>query len=184
MLKINFGCGWEQKLPGWINVDLNPKAAPDVLADLARDLPFPTSSTDFIFTEDFFVQLNLSQGKHFLRECHRILKPGGVMRLLTPDLEKFARTYLEQPEWLVETWDITVGVPLETRSACEVMNLGIRLAGQFHYDRRTFRQVAEECGFRVVEVAYNQSESPELRGLDIRPPERSISMYFECHPLK
>lgn len=184
MLKINFGCGWEGKLPGWINVDLNPKATPDVLADLAKPLPFPTASTDFIFTEDFFVQLDLAQGKHFLRECHRILKPGGVMRLLTPDLEKFARTYLEQPEWLVETWDMTVGVPLQTRSACEVMNLGIRMAGQFHYDRKTFKQVAEECGFRVHEVEHNQSEFPELCGLDLRVPERSISMYFQCYPVK
>lgn len=183
MLKINFGCGWEGKLSDWVNVDLNPKATPDILADLSKDLPFATSSVDYIFTEDFFVQLNLAQGKHFLRECHRILKPKGVMRLLTPDLEKFARAYLENPDWLVETWDITVGVPLETRSACEVMNLGIRMAGQFHYDRMTFRQVSEACGFHVVEVEYNQSEYPELRGLDIRTPERSISMYFECQPL-
>jgi SAM-dependent methyltransferase len=184
MLKINFGCGWEQKLPGWLNVDLNPQANPDVLADLSKDLPFSSESADFIFTEDFFVQLTVAQGKHFLRECRRILKPGGVMRLLTPDLEKFVRTYLEQPEWLVETWDITVGVPLETRSACEVVNLGIRMAGQFHYDKQTFRRVAEECGFDVAEVEYRQSEYPELRGLDIREPERSISMYFQCYPRK
>lgn len=183
MVKINFGCGWEGKLEGWVNVDLNVKATPDVLADLSKDLPFPTACADFLHTEDFFVQLNLAQGRHFLRECRRILRPGGVMRLLTPDLEKFARTYLEQPDWLVETWDITVGVPLETRSACEVVNLGIRMAGQFHYDRATFRHVAESCGFRVEEVAYNQSECAELRGIDLRPPERSISMYFQCYPV-
>jgi hypothetical protein len=104
------------------------------------------------------------------------------MRLLMPDLERFARTYLEEPEWLVETWDFTVGVPLVTRSACEVVNLGIRMAGQFHYDRQTFRQVAGECGFRVEDATYRQSEYPELSGLDIRPPERSISMYFQCYP--
>jgi ubiquinone/menaquinone biosynthesis C-methylase UbiE len=181
MVKINFGCGREQKLPGWINVDRNVNAAPDVIADLSRDMPFPSASTDFIFTESFLEDLALEQGKLFLRECRRILKPTGVMRLLTADLEKFARTYLQQPEWLVETWDITVGVPLATRSACEVVNLGIHLF-QIFYDRQTFRQVAGECGFRVEDATYKQSEYAELRDLDIRGPERSISMYFQCYP--
>ena len=184
MVKINFGCGWEQKLPGWINVDLKVEAAPDVIANLARDLPFASACADFIFTESFIEELPLAQGRHFLRECRRIIKPDGVMRLLTADLEKFARTYLEQPDWLVETWDITTGVPRETRGACEVVNLGMHLAGTFFYDRPTFRQIAGECGFRVEEVEYKRSEHPELRDLDIRWPERSISMYFECHPLR
>jgi SAM-dependent methyltransferase len=182
MLKINFGCGWEQKLSGWINVDLNPAAAPDVRADLSKVLPFATASADFIYTESFLEELAIGQGKHFLRECRRILKPTGVMRVLTADLQKLARTYLQEPEWLVETWGITVGVPLATGNACEVVNLGLRMGGQFFYDRQTFRQVAGECGFRVEDAQYRQSEHPELRDLDIRWPERSISMYFQCYP--
>jgi SAM-dependent methyltransferase len=181
MVKINFGCGLEQKLPGWINVDKNVAATPDVIADLSRDMPFPSASIDFIFSEALLEQLDLAQSKHFLRECHRILKPSGVMRLLAADLEKLVRTYLQEPEWLVQTWDITVGVPLKTRGACEVVNLGIRL-GQFFFDRQTFRQVASECGFRVADVRYGQSEFPELSNLDIRRPEQSINMYFECFP--
>jgi len=183
MIKINFGSGGgEGKLPGWINVDLDRNCRPDVIADLSKDLPFPTASVDYIHTEDFIVQLSLVSGYHFLRECRRILKPNGAMRLLTPDLEKFARAYLKEPEWLVRTWESFVGLPLITRSACEVFNLGIRMAGQFHYDRSTFKRVATECGFQVVEVEYNQSDFAALRGLDLRRPHESISMYFECYP--
>jgi predicted SAM-dependent methyltransferase len=107
-------------------------ATPDVIANLGRGLPFASACADFIYTESFIEELSLTQGRDFLRECRRIIKPGGVMRLLTADLEKFARSHLQQPDWLVETWDITTGVP---------------------------------------------------RDLDIRWPERSISMYFECPPL-
>ncbi|MGC1818208.1 MAG: methyltransferase domain-containing protein [Casimicrobiaceae bacterium] len=181
-VKVNFGCGAEGKLPGWINVDLCPGAAPDVVADLAKDLPFATASVDFIHTEDFIAALELDQAKHFLRECARILKPTGVMRVLTPDLARLCQSYLEQPAWLVATWDRTVGVPLATRSACEVVNLGVRLAGRFHYDAPTFRQVAAECGLRAEEVSWNQSEHAELRNLDLRAPESSVSMYFQCYP--
>ena len=184
MIKVNFGSGGgEGKLPDWINVDLDWSCRPDVIADLSKDLPFPTAAVDYIHTEDFIVQLNLASGFHFLRECRRILKPNGAMRLLTPDLERFARKYLEDPEWLVRTWEAFVGVPLITRSGCEVFNLGIRMAGQFHYDRSTFKGVATECGFRTVEVAYNQSDFEALRGLDLRRPHESISMYFECYPI-
>ena len=63
------------------------------------------------------------------------------------------------------------------------MNLGVRLAGKFHYDARTFRQVAEECGLRAEPVAWNRSEHPELRNLDLRAPDSSVSMYFQCYPV-
>ena len=52
------------------------------------------------------------------------------MRVLTPDLARFARMYLEDPDHLVWIWNTFVGVPLETGTACEVLNLGMRLAGQ------------------------------------------------------
>ena len=137
MVKINFGCGVEQQLPGWINVDSDFHAAPDVVADLSRGMPFPSASVDFIFSEALLEQLNLGQSEIFLRECRRVLKPTGVMRLLAADLEKLAQTYLNNPDWLVETWEITTGVPLKTRKACEVLNLGIRV-GKFFFTAKPF----------------------------------------------
>jgi predicted SAM-dependent methyltransferase len=183
MVKINFGCGAEQKLPGWINVDSDFHAAPDVVADLSKGMPFPSASVDFIFSEALLEQLNLVQSEIFLRECRRVLKPTGVMRLLAADLEKFARAYLNNPGWLVETWETTTGVPLRTRTACEVLNLGIRV-GQFFFDTPTFQHLARENGFRVEKVGYRKSTSIELRDIDIRSPERSINMYFECFPIE
>jgi predicted SAM-dependent methyltransferase len=183
MVKINFGCGTEQRLPGWINVDRDLHAAPDVVADLSKEMPFPSASVDFIFSEALLEQLNLLQSAIFLRECRRVLKPTGVMRLLAADLEKFARTYLNNPDWLVETWETTTGVPLKTRKACEVLNAGIRV-GQFFFDGETFQHLARGSGFRVEKVEYRKSRSVELRDIDIRSPETSINMYFECFPIE
>ena len=182
MVKINFGCGVEQHLPGWINVDSDFHARPDVVADLSREMPFPSASADYIFSEALLEQLSLAQSAIFLRECRRVLKPTGVMRLLAADLRKFAQAYLDNPDWLVETWEMTTGVHLRTRQACEVLNLGIRL-GQFFFDGEVFRRLARESGFRVEEVGFRTSNSPELRDIDIRSPERSINMYFECFPM-
>jgi predicted SAM-dependent methyltransferase len=179
--KLNLGCGAE-KLDGWINIDWDIACKPDMRLDLSKDLPFETGSVDYIISEDFIVQLDLDGGKRFLRECRRILRPDGVMRILTPGLEKLVRAYLERPDWLVRTWETFVGVPLQTGTACEVVNLGMRMAGQFHYDESTFIRVAAECGLRAEAVEYNRSAYPDLRGLDLRHPDESVSMYFECHP--
>lgn len=179
MLKVNLGSG-SYKLEGWLNVDIATEDKPDLVADLTQPLPFDSESVDYLHTEDFFAALTLDQAKDFLRECRRVLKPAGVMRLLTPDLEKFARSYLENPQWLVDVWSRFVGVPLKTGSACEVFNLGMQLAGRFQYDRSTLIQLAASCGLRAYEVAYNQSEYAPLRGIDLRRPEDAVSMYLEC----
>ncbi|MBS0569059.1 MAG: methyltransferase domain-containing protein [Proteobacteria bacterium] len=179
MVKVNLGSG-DHKLDGWLNVDLVRKDNPDLVADLSRPLPFTDASLDYIHTEDFFAALTLEQAHDFLRECRRVLKPAGVMRLLTPDLEKLAHKYLQEPEWLLKVWDHFVGLPLKTRSACEIFNLGMRLGGKFHYDRPTLIQVAAACGLRAYETAFGQSEHAPLRGIDLRRPEDAVSMYLEC----
>lgn len=179
MLKVNLGSG-DHKLAGWLNVDIAVKDGPDLVADLSRPLPFADACVDYIHTEDFFAALTLEQAYDFLRECARVLKPRGVMRLLTPDLERLAHKYLEEPEWLLKVWDHFVGLPLKTRSACEIFNLGMRLGGKFHYDRPTLIRIAGECGLRAYEVGYAQSEHEALRGIDLRRPEDAVSMYLEC----
>jgi len=182
MLKVNLGSG-THKLDGWLNVDIAAADNPDLVADLTQPLPFDAESVDFIHTEDFVAALTLDQMHDFLRECRRILKPHGVMRLLTPDLEKFARSYLEDPQWLVSAWTRFIAVPLKTGSACEVFNLGMQLAGKFQYDKPTLIRIAADCGLRAYEVSYGQSAHAPLRGIDLRKPEDAVSMYLECVPL-
>ena len=179
MLKVNLGSG-PFKLEGWLNVDIAIADVPDLVADLSAPLPFADASIDYIHSEDFFAALTLEQARAFLRECWRVLKPAGVMRLLTPDLEKLARQYLQDPQWLVGIWNHFVGLPLQTGSACEVFNLGMQLAGKFQYDRPTLIRIAADCGWRAYEVAYAQSTHVALRDIDLRRPEDSVSMYLEC----
>lgn len=179
--KINLGSGhW--KFEGWVNVDLDAESLPDVLADLSADLPFGDSSADFMHTEDFIDQLELDGAEAFLKECHRILKPGGVIRILTPDVEKLCRMYINEPEALKTLWLDHVGVPLKFGTGAEIVNVGMRFAGHtFLYDAETFTALAESCGFQVKRAAYNESDHPELRGLDLRSPETAISLYFDCY---
>jgi predicted SAM-dependent methyltransferase len=175
---INLGSGhW--KLKGWVNVDIDHGSRPDVLADLSSDLPFRNACADFMHTEDFIDQLDLDGAAAFLRECHRILKPGGVLRVLTPNVEKLCRMYINEPQALKALWRDHVGVPLKFGTAAEIVNVGMRFAGHtFLYDAETFQALARDCGFEPKLTGYNESEHAPLRGLDLRSPETAISLYF------
>ena len=180
-VKINLGSGhW--KLEGWVNVDIDLESKPDVAANLSADLPFASGVAHLMHTEDFIDQLELEHAVEFLHECHRILIPGGVLRVLTPDMQKLAHLYLNDPAQLKTIWKTFVGVPLALETAGEIFNLGMRFAGHtFLYDELTFKALAARCGFEARRVGYRQSEVPELRGLDLRSPENAISMYFDCY---
>jgi len=182
-VRINLGSGhW--KPDGWIHVDLDLESRPDVCANLGAGLPFANASVDLLHSEDFIDQLDLQAAARFLRESHRVLKPGGVMRALMPDLGLMARLYLRQPEQLLELWHAHVGIPLVTGTAGEVFNVGMRFAGhRFMYDAETFGRLAADCGFEARPVAFNESEIADLRGLDLRGPHNSVSMHFDCYRL-
>lgn len=178
---INLGSGhW--KIDGWVNVDLDLGSRPEVCADLSVGLPFRSACADFMHTEDFIDQLDLERAVSFLRECHRILKPGGVLRVLTPDVEQLARLYLHQPEALKALWREHVRVPLRYGTAGEILNAGMRFAGHtFLYDAETFTQLARDCGFEARQVSFQSSEFPQLQGHDLRSPENAISLYHDCY---
>ncbi len=180
MIRINLGSG-HFKLAGWVNVDLDRGSSPEVIADLAGALPFLSGAANFMHTEDFIDQLTLSQAAAFLRECHRILKPGGVIRVLTPDVEQLANLYLNDPEQLKSLWRANVELDLELGTAAEILNLGMRFAGHtFLYDAETFAALAVDCGFGVEQVRFGESRFADLQGLDLRSPDNAISLYHDC----
>jgi predicted SAM-dependent methyltransferase len=85
-LKLHLGCGPCVK-PGWVNVDtLAPQA--DLQLDLREKLPFSNSCASFVFSEHFFEHLEYpTPAVDFLKECWRVLKPGGKLSLGVPDTE-------------------------------------------------------------------------------------------------
>jgi SAM-dependent methyltransferase len=178
---VNLGSG-PYPLAGWVNVDIDPSGRPEVLADLSRPLPFRDASVDYIHTEDFIAQLPPDGLERFFVECKRVLRPGGVVRVLTPDLERLMRTYLERPDHLLAIWHTAVGVPLPIGEAADVVNLGMQLAGRWQYDFPSLARVAARAGFDCERVAYNTSRHAPLNGVDLRNPDEAVSLYAECTP--
>ena len=78
-----------------LTVDINVRA--DAYVDVTRPLPLRDESVGAIFCEEVIEHVDLPAGRRLLAECFRILRPGGALRLTTPDLEYFARGVLADP---------------------------------------------------------------------------------------
>ena len=164
--RLHVGSGGHH-IAGWINLDIDPTPPVDLLADITRPLPFRSASIDLIHSEDVLEHLDRDAGRALLSECHRLLKPGGVMRLLTPDLRLLIeRVYFERNERHL-AW---CSAYLEAEGACEALNMHLRMNGdhRFVYDAELLKNVLERIGFAVRGVRYNWSPHPELRYLDLR----------------
>lgn len=169
MKKLNLGCG-PHAMPGWLNYDINGARRMDVVPiDLSLgQLPHVDESVDFIFSEHFIEHLTREQGLKLLRECYRVMKPGAVMRLSTPDLRDLVKRYRDgELHNMPGVW--------EPKTPAQMLNEGMRLWGhQFLYDGEELAELFIEAGFDLEQdlgerVEWRQSNHEALRGLEVRP---------------
>lgn len=93
MKKVNLGCG-SRYARGWINLDYSSNH-PDVIPhNLLKPLPFDDEEIDVIYSSHVLEHLSRSAGQLLIRNCYKKLKPGGVLRIVVPDLENVCREYL------------------------------------------------------------------------------------------
>jgi SAM-dependent methyltransferase len=113
---LNLGCG-HRFHPAWENVDIAPQSPSIRCADVSQGIPFPDQHFDVVYHSHMIEHIRVNDVQRFLRDCRRVLKPGGIMRVATPDLERLCALYLEKlrasaaadHEWLViEMLDQTV----------------------------------------------------------------------------
>ena len=86
-----------RQLPGWFSVDYQPFYPGQYFMDARERFPFADASFAFVRSEHMIEHVPFTSGMHMLRECHRVLKPGGIVRIATPDLRKLAKLYDEPP---------------------------------------------------------------------------------------
>ena len=94
---LNLGCGDQFDLT-WTNVDLAPCAPGIIKHNLNRPLPFVDNEFDVVYLSHVLEHFDQDTGLSLLRECYRVCIPGGVLRVVVPDLEMVVRLYLKYLE--------------------------------------------------------------------------------------
>jgi predicted SAM-dependent methyltransferase len=173
--RLNWGCG-EHVLPGWINADIKSGPGVDHECDIRKGLPLADASIDYAVSIHALQELSYPELVPALEELRRVLRPGGVLRLALPDLDRGIRAYLDG-----EDGYFLVG-PDQVRSR------GGRFITHmlwYGYSRSLFTadftdELAREAGFvDVVRCDYRRTSSlyPEIVDLDNRERE---SLYMEA----
>lgn len=94
-LRLNAGCG-KNKIKGFLSIDGNFLARPDLVYDLRVKLPFKENSAEIIYASNIFEHFYHDELSSTLKEFYRIIKVGGVLRIVVPDLEKAVDAYLNK----------------------------------------------------------------------------------------
>jgi predicted SAM-dependent methyltransferase len=92
--KLNIGCG-RQCHPEWCNVDLHAFDDSVMEHDIRTGLPFADGTFDVVYHSHVLEHLSPEQGEMLIHECFRVLRAGGILRIVVPDLERIAELYLQ-----------------------------------------------------------------------------------------
>ena len=97
MKNLNLACGRVYITnDDWINLDYVSSDPHVRRANLLGTLSFDSNSISLVYSSHFLEHIPFNQVPSFLKECYRVLKPGGVIRLVLPDFEEMCREYLTQ----------------------------------------------------------------------------------------
>lgn len=94
---LNLGCG-NTVHPAWVNLDVVPSQPGVRYFDIRDPLPFDSNTVDAVYHSHLIEHLSAGEATALAKETWRVLKPDGLVRIATPDLEAIARLYLEKLE--------------------------------------------------------------------------------------
>ncbi|MBP5973257.1 methyltransferase domain-containing protein [Brasilonema sp. CT11] len=190
MLKLNLGCG--SHIPsGWVNVDyalgawiaklpvlsiINKKfkiinfdwSDKIFMHDLRKKFPWEDNSVDVVYSSHTLEHLSKTEGQHFLKECHRVLKPNGIIRIIVPDLRYIVNKYTqgeiaadEMLDELYVSYDSPRDGALKRRLAPF-----IRFPHKCMYDTPALLRIMSEIGFEVASRQAFESEIEDVRAIE------------------
>ena len=149
---------------------------------MCKRFPFDDSSIDYIFHEHLIEHLDYHQGQFMLRECFRVIKPGGRLRIAAPDFAYFVGLYQdditpEQQFFLDEyirfnstLWSADL-MHVNGNKAVFVVNhcFSAQWGHRFMYDFSTLSDAMRSVGFvDITQQKPRESSDPNLRGLECR----------------
>jgi hypothetical protein len=158
--------------------------------DLRKGLPLVDDTVDFLYCSHFLEHLSRGDGFTFLKECHRVIKQAGWIRLVCPDLRIIVGKYLEADinYVLFEDSDKANLSHAFIQSLCLSDNRPLLeklfFPGSLHrcmYDFDSIAYLLDKSGFNTIKRrSYKEGITPDIDILDNRPEE---SLYVEAQKL-
>lgn len=189
-MKLNLGCGGVAP-PDWINVDYaigarlrkipvigtivqrflrcewNPSI---VLHDLRTRFPWADASVDYVYSSHSLEHLTRAAGEAFMCETYRVLREGGIVRIVVPDLQRAIERYQAGEH---DARDFLSALStVDSRDASVIKRVYSMLSGQGHrcmYDEVSLTDLMAASGFSVARRAPFDSDIPGIADIEGKP---------------
>lgn len=168
---------------GWLVTNVNAVAR--LYLDATKRWPIEKNSVEYVFSDNVIEHLTLQQGRSMLREARRCMRPGGVIRTVTPDLRAHVDMYLSKVD--VQSNEIAGHyreIGLDVEYPIDLVRVPVAAFGHhtgYIYDFDTLAAELERAGFKnIVRCELGESEHEALRGLDIRSYEGEAQLAVEA----
>jgi predicted SAM-dependent methyltransferase len=151
-IRLEIGSWSRPELPEWTSIDFSIGA--DIRHDLTKPLPFPDNSVEEIYSSHVLEHFTYPHPLlDVIRECLRVLKPGGRFRAAVPNARIFLAAYTN-PEQFDREKFCSEEVGLHFTSRIDPVNFIAYLGGEhkFLFDDENLPRVIEEAGFRNVRM--------------------------------
>jgi len=192
-IKINIGSGLSG-IAGWHNLDNSPTITLSRIPvlnrllktpawprdvqryDVRKGLRFADGSVRYIYSSHTFEHFTQAEALAVAKECFRVLAPGGILRIVVPDLELIAREYLADPG------------PLAAQNFLSRLSLNHSFHDVIHpgsnhsqmFDGNSLVHLFREAGFeRPAVSSFGKSAIPEVDQIELEV-RRGESLYVEA----
>lgn len=180
-LLVNVGCG-PFPLDGFVNLDIRAFTPGVVVWDCRRTLPVADGACAGIRIEHFAEHTDpRDELPRLLEDCHRALAPGGVLRIVVPDTERYLLAYAAGGRAAFHAIGVPDPFPADLPTRMDVVNHAFH---QWHehrwgYDEETLRHRLGLAGFDdVVRMGFGRSHLPALAA--DRDEHRPYSLYVDA----
>ncbi|HEY2575423.1 MAG TPA: methyltransferase domain-containing protein [Streptosporangiaceae bacterium] len=141
--------------------------------DIAKPLPFGDACVDWVYAEHLIEHVPPPVAIGWLREVRRVLAPGGLLRVTTPDLAKYVQGYLDGDGFFARhrrrLRTMRVGPPMPERRAFMFNQIFYLYGHRWLYDLDELRYVLERGGFdpgAIRVCGFREGAQPDVAALD------------------
>lgn len=182
--KIHLACG-KNILAGWDNYDFEPVKGAKFI-DLLKSLPFDDNSIDYIYFEHALEHFDEVDGFNLLKDFFRVLKPSGVIRIITPSLDTYIERYLnwndeENITRTQEFYDQTQFLNYaffgeSVNSNIKFLNnmISKQIGHKFIYSKINLISKLKIIGFNINICKYKESQYEVFNNLETRPNYKDL----------
>lgn len=185
---LQLGAG-QNILNGWFNTDYFPRPSIYFL-DVTKLFPIPSNSFKFIFTEHHIEHITYKDAVSMLKECFRMLEPGGLIRIATPDLKNTINNYLNNSVYNEELhshakeyicsgfYNAITYIPVDDYLDAHIVNdTFLNYEHKFIYDFESLKRILQHAGFGNVKE-FGQQDSTYKEFLNIETHNSDCDKYF------